>query len=58
MNLRTLTTEMASTFTLTMKDPKRTVSQPRRSISSRKQVGKNQAVPPPMVDIQFDKIVH
>ena len=58
MNLRTFTTKIASAFTLAGKDPKRTVGQPRRSISPKPTVRRNPALPSPVADIQLCKVVN
>ena len=58
MSLRIFTTKIASQFTLAGEDIKRTVGQPRYSISLKPSVGRNPAVPSPVADIQFDKVAH
>ena len=58
MNWRTFTTQIAFAFTVAGKDPKRTVGQPRSSISLKPSVGRNPAVPSPVADIRFDKVAH
>ena len=58
MNVRTITTQIASAFTLAGKDPRKTVDWSRRSISAKLPVGRNLVVPLPLADFQCDKVVH